>query len=103
MLTVKKDRSLRTYPLILCDVCGQLISEPGMAMARWKPLAKDESTTEIAICHKGTCDEELNRTRQDDHWEELTHFLCRLMHNCGMTDEHMVAARESVDRLSLLP
>jgi len=72
-------------PVAVCDICGEQITKPGLAMYVWDSRALTESgqTTDFILVHKGVCREVAERHIGFDGYadHEFTHLLRALIRN----------------------
>jgi hypothetical protein len=67
---------------IYCDVCGEPITDGGLALVRWhrkEAVTYEVPSSEVTVCHKGACDKFLDIKVSDDPWMELTRVLDELL------------------------
>lgn len=76
------ERGERYAPVLCCDWCKKPITMASRALVKWKEDAKALSFAEVLAFHKGVCDEaHTKKAGNIFSWDELTHFLGRLINN----------------------
>lgn len=90
MITVRLIEG-RRCPLVICDTCGQTISDPGMAAVVYDLKGPEDQAPEFA--HKGGCHEALDTRIRDagglPGWSELGRWMVDLLHNTGIRGDEL--------------
>lgn len=76
--------------MVICDVCGEEITDASKAMVSWKFRRpwRLGAIEDLRFCHKGQCDD---RTREC--WMQLDAFFLYLLNNTGLTEKKLKEAR----------
>jgi hypothetical protein len=82
----------RSCPVIVCDMCGERLSDPGKAAAVFANFGESGGKVRALLVHKGkidgrTCHEEaealIRKEGGNAGWHEMKAFLADLVHNAG--------------------
>jgi hypothetical protein len=88
--------------VLTCDVCGEPITDAGMAIVRWKRSKDlDNIVTDLEFCHKGACDKQIEEYLRYPCWE-LRHFLARLVVSTGTPPENIVEVIREASAIGLM-
>jgi hypothetical protein len=86
-------RDGRTAPVIVCDICGDMISDVREGAAVFNCKVAPNSKTPVLHAHKGGCHDAAEHRFDDPGWDELGLHLYRVGFNSGLKHEEE-AARE---------
>jgi len=88
-------RGIKSVPYIVCDSCGEEITDVRNALAIFRNFMNDGEKSEVQHVHKnnvkGDCTKKAEYHFSSKNWEpgsiELGEYLAYLIHNTGMSPE----------------
>lgn len=87
----------RSASVIICDVCKEIITDSGMALARFSRDIEEGKVGPVRYCHKGRCDQAAEKPDMESS-VNLNDHLMDTCHNVGLTLEKMKEAEEDWHR-----
>lgn len=78
-------RAGRTCPVVVCDICDDMISNAEEGAAVFSCRSKDNLKTNVVHVHKGACQDKAEEQIGDDSgWDELGHHLYLVCSNTAV-------------------
>jgi len=72
----------RSYPILVCDACGEKIDDWQKAVVSWN-AAIDATMSSVSIYHKVRCDP------HERYWMQLDQYIPWLLSNHNWGEEHI--------------
>lgn len=77
-------RDQRNCPVVVCDVCQDMIGNAGEGAVVFRCSAPENSKLVCLHVHKGECHDKAEEGIEDAGWEELGAHMAYIMSNLGI-------------------
>lgn len=94
--------SQRTCPIVVCDICGDMISDVLEGAAVFGCRGEENAKSEVLHAHKGKChDKAEERFGQNAGWDELGRHLYLICLNTGIKYDEEAARHKRMGEVGL--
>ena len=99
------EKNARTYPLLICDICGERIENLGLGAAVFPRTDVDGEINDVLHVHKRSCHDAAERKvggGKGAPWQELQDHFVYLMANAGKPVEQLVERAKTLNDFGVL-